>query len=243
MNREILLTRNTQPPCDRIPFTVTYHQRLPNIGGFLKELHPLLQMSVRCNQAVPHVPMMAFRRPKNLQHYLVRAKLRPVSNSDRGTKGTMHCKSNRCDVCNYVAPTSSFTSHTTKRSYNINYQLDCNSNNVVYLITCKVCGLQYVGSTSTKFRLRFNNHKSRLRAHSRKCNIDKESDDFVYKHFHGPRHHGLRDVSVQIIDKVHNNEKLFIKEGKWAYRLQTLKPEGLNDSDFFYSQNRVTRKR
>ena len=233
MDREILLTRNTQPPCDRIPFTVTYHPRLPNIGGFLKELHPLLQLSDRCNQAVPHVPMMAFRRPKNLQDYLVRAKLRPVSNSDRVTKGTMHCKSNRCDVCNYVTPSSSFTSHTTKRSYNINYQLDCNSNNVVYLITCKACGLQYVGSTSTKFRLRFNNHKSRLRAHSRKCNTDKESDDFVYKHFHGPGHHGLRDVSVQIIDKVHNNEKLFIKEGEWAYRLQTLKPEGLNDSDFF----------
>ena len=130
-----------------------------------------------------------------------------------------------------------------KRSYNINYQLDCNSNNVVYLINCKVCGLQYVGSTSTKFRLRFNNRKSRLRAHSRKSNIDKESDDFVYKDFHGPGHHGLRVVSVQIIDKVHNNEKLFIKERESAYRLQRLKAEGLNDSDSFYSQNRVTRNR
>ena len=114
---------------------------------------------------------------------------------------------------------------------------------MIYIITCKVCGLQYVGSTSTKFRLRFNNHKSRLRAHSRESNIDKESDDFVYKHFHGPGHHGLRDVSVQIIDKVHNNEKLFIKQGEWAYRLQTLKPECLNDSDFFYNQNRVPRNR
>ena len=44
-------------------------------------------------------------------------------------------------------------------------------------------------------------------------------------------------------NKVHNNEKLFIKEGEWDYRLQTLKPEGLNDSDFFYGQNRVTRNR
>ena len=131
MDREKLIKRNTQPPCDRIPFTVTYHPRLPNIGGFLKELHPLLQLSDRCNQAVPHVPMMAFRRPKNLQDYLVRAKLRPVSTSDRGIKGTMHCKSNTCDVCNYVTPSSSFTSHTTKTSYNINYQLDCNSNNVL----------------------------------------------------------------------------------------------------------------
>ena len=113
----------------------------------------------------------------------------------------------------------------------------------MYLITCKVCGLQYVGSTSTKFRLRLNKHKSRLRAHSRKSNIDRESDDLVFKHFHGPGHHGLQDVSVQIIDKVHNNEKLALKEGEWAYRLQTLKAAGLNDSDFFYSQNRVTRKR
>ena len=88
MDREILIKGNARPPRDRIPFTVTYHPRLPNIGGFLKELHPLLQLSNRCNQAVPHVPMMAFRRPKNLQDYLVRAKLRPPSNSDRGTKGT-----------------------------------------------------------------------------------------------------------------------------------------------------------
>ena len=89
MDREILVKRNTQPPCDRIPFTVTHHLRLPNIGGFLKELFLLLQLSDRCNQAVPHVPMMAFHWPKNLQDYLVPAKLRPLSNSDRGTKGTL----------------------------------------------------------------------------------------------------------------------------------------------------------
>ena len=102
MDREKLIKRNTQPPCDRIPFSVTYHPRLPNMGGFLKELHPLFQLSDRCNQAVHHVSMMAFRRPRNLQDYLVRAKLRPLSNSNRGTKGTIHCKSNKCDVCNYV---------------------------------------------------------------------------------------------------------------------------------------------
>ena len=35
--------------------------------------------------------------------------------------------------------------------------------NVVYLITCKKCALQYVGSTIIMFRLRFSNHKSRIR--------------------------------------------------------------------------------
>ena len=121
MDLDKLIKHNTQPPIDRIPLTVKCHPRLPNIGEFSKKLHPLRQLSDRCNQAVPHVPMMAFRRPKNLQDYLVCAKLQPLYNSNWGNIGTMHCKSNRCNV----TPSSSFTSHTTKRSYNINYQLDC----------------------------------------------------------------------------------------------------------------------
>ena len=34
-----------------------------------------------------------------------------------------------------------------------NYELDCNSSNVVYLLSCKVCHAQYVGSTTTIFRI------------------------------------------------------------------------------------------
>lgn len=58
----------------------------------------------------------------------------------------------------------------------INHRLDCHSRNAVYLISFKVCGLQYVGST-TKFRLRFDNHKSRLRAHSKMSGANKDKDD------------------------------------------------------------------
>ena len=152
--------------------------------------------------------LMCHDEPKNLQDYLVRAKLRPLCINNQGNKGVVRCDSTRCDVCNCAVPGSSFTSHTTKRSYAINYQLDCNSYNVVYLITCKVCGLQYVGSNSTKFRLRFNNHKRRLRGHSSKSTDDRECDDFIYKHFHSPGHHRLPDVSVQIIDKVNTKDKL-----------------------------------
>ena len=113
---------------------------------------------------------------------------------------------------------------------------------VVYLISCKVCGLQYVGSTTTEFRLRFNNHKSRLKAHARMSAADRDSDDCVYRHFYGPGHHGLVDVSVKLIDKVNDKDRLIEKEGQWAYRLRSLKPEGLNDSDFFFSQNRRGRR-
>ena len=57
----------------RVPFVVTYHPGLPNIGGILKELHPLLSLSNRCKQAIHDLPMLAFRRPKSLKDCLVRA--------------------------------------------------------------------------------------------------------------------------------------------------------------------------
>ena len=80
---------------------------------------------------------MAFHRPKSLQDYLVRAKLRPLDQNPGGNRGTHKCTSNRCDVCNYLAVGDSFSSHVTGTSYTVNHRLDCNSRNVVYLISCK----------------------------------------------------------------------------------------------------------
>ena len=139
---------------------VTYHPGLPNIGGILRELHPFLHYSERCKQAIKDVPMMAFHPPKSLQDYLVHTKLQPLVQNPGGNRGTHKCTSNRCDVCNYLAVGDSFSSHVTGTSYTVNNRLDCSSRNVVYHINCKVCGLQNVGSTTTKFR--FNNHKRRL---------------------------------------------------------------------------------
>ena len=106
-----------------------------------------------------------------------------------------------------------------------------NSRNVVYLITrsCKVCGFQYVGSTTTKFRVRFNNHKSHLRVHSRMSAHDKESDDLVYRHFYSHGHHGLPDASIQLIGKANDKDDLLPKEGHWVYWLRSLKRHGLNE--------------
>ena len=168
-----LLTPRPEATTNGIPFVVTYHPGLPNIGGILRELHPFLHYSERCKQAIKDVPMMAFPRPKSLQVYLVRSKLRSLVQNPGGNRGTDKCTTNRCDVSNYLAVGDSFSSHVRGTSYTVNHRLHCNSRNVVYLINCKVCGLQYVDSTTTKFRLRLNNHKSRLRAHSKMSAANK----------------------------------------------------------------------
>ena len=108
--------------------------------------------------------------------------------------------------------------------YTINYNLNCNSVNVIYLITCKVCGLQYVGSTTNKFRLRFDNHKTRVNRHERLNEAERKKNDLLYKHFWSEGHRGLRDLSVQLIaiDRVNSEEELRDKESQWAYRLKSV---------------------
>ena len=60
-----------------------------------------------------------------------------------------------------------FHSNIDSREYRINYSFNCDSSNVVYLLECTVCGVQYVGSTCTPFRLGFNNYKACSRKFNR----------------------------------------------------------------------------
>ena len=58
-------------------------------------------------------------------------------------------------VCLNVSETDVFQSFQTKEQYKINHQLNCNDEFLIYLLSCKVCGLQYIGSTTDKFKLRW----------------------------------------------------------------------------------------
>ena len=125
--------------------------------------------------------------------------------------------------------------------YILLYDLNCNSRNVIYLITCSKCKTQYVGPTTTAFRTRFNNHKSRVNAHVNLSSENKKKDDVLYQHFHSQGHLGLEHMSIQLIDWVKGERELRDKEGQWIYKLGTLLPHGLNDNDGFYAPNKKTR--
>jgi hypothetical protein len=72
------------------------------------------------------------------------------------------CGKKKCKICENVIIGATFKSHVEGRSFCINHRFDCDSEGIVYLISCKFCVLQYVGNTITPFRLGFNNHKSAL---------------------------------------------------------------------------------
>ena len=97
------------------------------------------------------------------------------------------------------------------REYTINSRVNCDSSGVVYVLGCKVCCKQYVGSTFTLFRVRFNNYKSSSRRFS--CRISVIQAEF-FRYYTEDNHHGyLEDISVQIIDRVFRDSRL--RDGFW----------------------------
>ena len=70
------------------------------------------------------------------------------------------CNKSKCQTCLNAKNTDVFQSFVTKESYKINHMFDCDSKCIIYLFSCKTCGLQYVGSTVDRFRFRWNNYKN-----------------------------------------------------------------------------------
>ena len=145
---------------------------------------------------LPSPPRVAFRNSKTLKDKLVRSKLKTVKTV---SPGTGICGRKNCHICNLLHQGDVFCSTNTGKEFKINFPFDCNSKNVVYLITCKVCRMQYVGSTTTKFRSRLNQCKSNFKLYGegrRGFNQDK-----LLQHVFAMDHNGSYcDLMVQIID-------------------------------------------
>ena len=202
----------------QIPLVVTYAPTLPSLGKITRQHHHILHLSERTKQAFPQPPTVAYRRPKNLRDLLVRADLAPRANHP---PGNTPCGRSRCKTCPALMTTDIFTSHCTGKTYTLRTAATCKSKDVVYLIQCKRCGLQYVGETEQALNERLNSHRSDIK----RKNIDKP----VAAHFNKPGHSST-DLAVMVIDQLWGNDSVIrkIREERWITILQTASPGGLN---------------
>ena len=149
-----------------------------------------------------------------------------LSRGPRPTKGqAAPCKKAKCKTCSQVKTTSEFKSHSTGKTFEINQVLNCESHNVIYLISCKKCNLQYVGKTETSLGARFSRHKTSIRL---------KYDKPVAYHFNQPNHN-LEDCCIIPIeqlqvrfDKKSNTAAIRKREDFWIEQLNTVEPNGIN---------------
>ena len=142
---------------------------------------------------------------------------------------TTSCKTSRCKTCPNLSSCRTFSSNITRHKFfsdkPINY--NCKSKFVIYLIECKTCSAQYVGSTSNALHKRMNSHRSSI----------KQLRTYFASHFKS-NGHSFNEATIKIIDSLNlqdfNSEKeakaaLFKLEQEYIDTLVTLYPFGLND--------------
>ena len=148
-------------------FVLTYNPNLPSINGLIKKHFHLSLSSPKLKELFPpNSIILSFRWSKNLKKILAPSKCRkgPLHSIVVPAAGCFNCDKTRCDLCkNFFVNSETFSSAQTGKTYFVRQKLSCNSSNVIYLGHCGKCNLQYVGSTTTEFKVRFRNHKSSMK--------------------------------------------------------------------------------
>ena len=106
------------------------------------------------------------------------------------------CGASRCKTCSMLVNSYEYSSNVTNRTYKVlnhsKENLSCKSQNIIYLLACKNCNMQYVGETTIPLNKRMNIHRT-----------SKTGCTHVIEHFTNICSHS--DMSIQIIEKFDGN--------------------------------------
>ena len=162
-SRNDLLEKEKQQMSEKkLTFNITHYPVFRNFRSIMEELHILLTPNKENKKVFPDVPVVGFRNGRSLKDYLAKAKLPKLDQSGRYEP----CGKKNCLVCDSIITTTTFTTEACQETFKIQKgPLNCDSEKVLYLLKCKVCGgVPYVRKAKTKFRYKFNNYKSKHRA-------------------------------------------------------------------------------
>ena len=220
---------------NKIKFVTKYNSRLPKIEGIIKKHISILHNDDALKTVFPKGCFSTiYKRNKNLKELIAPSVYPKKINTRIGS--ITSC--NNCDICNnYIVSDNTFICTVTGKSYFIRGQLNCESINVIYLITCSKCLEQYVGSAA-KFKTRFRIHKSDIKTKKERCGSDR--------HFNSKSYHDTNPfqyVQVQLIEKIESNSLenikgvLWDREKYWQSQLFTI-TKGMNSILDLYSSKR-----
>ena len=167
------------------------------------------------------MPFVAYRTARNLGNFWVRAKVYPMERE----KGSCKCGKKRCVTCLNICEADFFIRSADGKVFKINHQLNSDDKYLIYLLTCRACGIQYVGQTTDKSRYRWNNYKACCR---RACRGAEVLQKHLHEHFMRENHQDLeKDIEITLIDKTDPFDPTK-REDFWIRTLGTMAPKGLN---------------
>ena len=103
----------------------------------------------------------------------------------------------------------------------------CNDKCLIYLLSCTICGQEYVGNITDRFRSRWNNHKKDVR-NVKGGNMENVKPIFFQRLLLQNDQQGfLENVEVRLTDKTQDSDTT--QRGfYWMRTLGTFYPDGIN---------------
>ena len=152
---------------------MTYYSAFQSVRSILEKLQILLASDKEQKILFPEVPIVGFRNGKNVKDCLMRAALPKMDNAG----GSESCGNGPWHVCDHITTTDTFMTKACVEVFKIqNGPLNCNLEKRLYLLRSKIYDTLYAGKTEAKFRLRFNNYKSKHRPFQKgKKNVPQKS--------------------------------------------------------------------
>ena len=132
------------------------------------------------------------------------------------------CNSARCATCPQIKIGNSVYSNTTNTTFKTGCKAgtNCKTKNVIYLINCNVCNMQYVGQTKQELRQRMSGHRSSIRGN--------KIFTPIYCHFRTTGH-SPDSFSISVLEVVENINNMIEREDFWIKMLMAAHPWGLNE--------------
>ena len=151
----------------------------------------------RCKNAFLHLPVVVRRSPK-LRDLLVAVK---VTHSNSALpSGSFRCGKN-CATCPYIFHgLTNYTFFSTAKTRSINSHITCETKNLIYMIQCNRCPLQYIGETKRHLKDSFNGHRRLLDNAN-----TKSKPATVAEHFLSSPHNISKDMQLILIEKIFSN--------------------------------------
>jgi len=121
------------------------------------------------------------------------------------------CPRRSCDLCkNYMRSTDKVVRHRDGAEFPINGKLNCSSKNVVYVVSCSLCQVSYVGSSNNVFR-RFQSHKSHIttaRIAGIRSTVSGLAAHFTSEIHQNDKLEPIEHLNVRIVDRTDDPNEL-----------------------------------
>ena len=231
LRADLLQTKQKESTDNALVCTLPFNLRNVDARKIITDNWFLLSESPHLENLFETPPVFGYSRPKNLKDTLCQAvvKYPPDSQNTRVAIESIFdsdpCNRRNCKWCCKIDSRKRIKSTTTQERHKklLHEHTDCETCNIIYLITCKNCLKQYVGETKRAFRTRMSEHDRDVR-YNKDTNVSRHFNK--YKHdWTNSRFEIIEHLKGDPDAKSHFRLK---RETYWIATLRTMSPAGIN---------------